>query len=110
MSIRNETFLLSCEELDNLYGTGPLAFSIYVWMRSWMDERTGLVGVLYPISLPMLGMYCETHTPKGQGQHIAKPSEQNIRTAIERLKRVGLIRSWKGHAVAFELPLAKVGG
>jgi len=108
MSLRSETFVLSHYELETAYGAGPLAFSMYVWLRSWMDETTCLVGVLRPISLHMLGMHCETHITRGKGDQVEKPTQKQVIVALERLKRVGLIRKWKGHDFTFELPLARV--
>lgn len=78
-------------ELDALHGTGPLAFSAYIWLRAWADLRTGVVGVSRPISLSMLRSYCETHTPKGAGHQVTKPTERGIRTALAALERAGLL-------------------
>ena len=108
MPARNEAFLLTYQELDTAYGAGPLAFSIYVLLRSWMDEAMGVVGVSRPISMHMLAMYCETHTPKGKGEMVEKPSYEQIRTALARLKRAGLVVPWKGPSFAFGLPLSVV--
>ncbi len=98
---------LTMAELDALHGTGPLAGLAYLWMRTWVDIRTGVVGQSRPISLAMLRAYCETHTPKGSGIQIVQASERNIRTALAALERVGLLRRLQGDRLCFRLLLAQ---
>lgn len=93
-------------ELETLIGAGPLAFQAYVLLRWWMDYRTGITGRQRPISLAMLAAYCETHTPRGAGLQIEKPTEKSIRGAIDRLERTGLLRRLSGTRLAFNLPMA----
>jgi hypothetical protein len=93
-------------EIDALHGAGPLAFQAYILLRAWMDYGSGITGRSRPISLAMLGAYCETHTPRGGGVQIAAPSEKAVRTALDRLQRAGLLRRLPGERLAFSLPLA----
>ncbi len=95
-------------ELETLIGAGPLAFQAYVLLRWWMDYRTGITGRQRPISLAMLAAYCETHTPRGAGLQIEKPTEKSIRGAIDRLERTGLLHRLAGTRLAFSLPMAAV--
>lgn len=93
-------------ELETLHGAGPLAFEAYVMLRGWMDYRTGITGRSRPISLAMLATYCETHTPRGAGIQIDQPTEKNIRGALARLERAGLLHRLAGRRLAYRLPLA----
>ena len=93
-------------ELETLHGAGPLAFEAYVMLRGWMDYRTGITGRSRPISLAMLATYCETHTPRGAGTQIEKPTEKRIRGALDRLERAGLLHPLAGPRLAYRLPLA----
>lgn len=95
-------------EIEALHGTGPLATCAYLWLRSWMDLRTGVVGESRPISLGMLRAYCETHVAKGQGVQIVQSSERNIRTALEGLVRVGLIHRLAGDCLVYRLAKAQL--
>ncbi|WP_139379429.1 hypothetical protein [Zoogloea sp. LCSB751] len=95
-------------ELDALHGTGPLAFQTYILLRAWMDFSTGITGRRRAVSLGMLRTYCETHTPRGGGLQIEQPSEKAVRTALDRLIRVGLLRRLSGERLTFLLPLALV--
>lgn len=101
-----QVIALTASELDALHGAGPLAFTIYVLLRSWADYRTGTVGRTRPVSLAMLATYSETHTPRGAGVQIEQPTEKAIRTALDRLARCGLVRRLPGDRLAFLLPLA----
>lgn len=97
---------LAAGELDALHGVGPLAFSAYVWLRSWADLRDGAVGRSRAVSLAMLAAYCEQHVPKGSGMQIVKPSERNIRTALSALQRAGLlVRIPDDRRLVFRLPI-----
>lgn len=99
---------ITADELEALHGAGPLAFQCYLHLRAWMDYGTGITGRSRPISLAMLRAYCETHTPRGAGVQITAPSEKEIRTALARLQRAGLLRRLAGDRLAFSLPLALV--
>ncbi len=99
---------LTLQEIEATHGVGPLSSCAYLWLRYWVDIRTGVVGKSRPISLGMLRAYCETHVPKGRGIQIVQPSERNIRTALEVLERVGLIKRLPGDNLIFRLPLAQV--
>lgn len=99
---------LTAAELDALHGCGPLGIAVYVHLRAWMDLRSGTVGVSRPISRAMILAYVETHVPRGAGMETVKPTIKELRTAIDRLSRAGLLRR-KGNddALVFRLPLAQ---
>jgi hypothetical protein len=98
---------LSMRELDALHGCGPLGMSVYVWLRSWVDLRTGRVGASRPISLQMILAYTETHVPRGAGMQTIKPSLKELRVVLDRLQRAGLlVRLGGGDALVFRMPLA----
>jgi hypothetical protein len=97
---------ISLAELDALHGAGPFASTAYLWLRSWMDLRTAVVGLARPISLSMLRAYCEAHVPKGAGVQVVQPSERNIRPAIGALERAELLVRLPGEQLVFRLPLA----
>lgn len=102
----DKIFVISAAEMERLHGPGPLACTIYFWLRTWMDYGTGQVGRRRPVSLGMLRAYTETHTPKGSGTQIEQASERGIRTAIARLERAGLLQRLPGDTLAFKMPLA----
>lgn len=106
--MKGQVIAITAEEIDALHGVGPLSFQAYVLLRTWMDYGTGITGRSRPISLAMLRAYCETHTPRGAGVQITAPSEKEVRTALARLHRVGLLRRLPGDRLAFRLPLAAV--
>ncbi len=106
MSTGEQLITFKRTELETLHGTGPLAFQAYVLLRWWMDYRTGITGRRRPISLAMLEAYCETHTPRGAGLQIEKPTEKSIRGAIARLERAGMLRRLAGPRLAYLLPMA----
>lgn len=98
---------ITAEELEALHGCGPLATCIYLWLRSWMDLRSGMVGASRPISRGMLGAYTETHVPKGAGTQVVQASVKDLRLAEERLLRAGLLaRAGGGEKLVFRLPMA----
>ena len=104
------SFVITDGELDALYGAGPLAFTLYVWLRSWMDFDSGLVGLSRPISLGMLGAYGERHISRGSGQQIKRPTPKEVRMALEVLVSGGLlVRSSNPESLVFRMPLASVG-
>lgn len=93
-------------EIDTLHGIGSLGFHLYVLLRTFADYRSGTVGRTRPISLAMLAAYSETHTRRGGGMQITQPSEKEVRTALDRLTRAGLLRRLSGDRLSFLLPLA----
>lgn len=103
-----QVIAITAEEIDALHGVGPLAFQAYVLLRAWMDYGSGITGRSRPVSLAMLRAYCETHTPRGAGVQITAPSEKEIRTALARLQRAGLLGRLPGERLAFRLPLATI--
>lgn len=106
MSTSEQLITFKRTELETLHGAGPLAFQAYVLLRWWMDYRTGITGRRRSISLAMLEAYCETHTPRGAGLQIEKPTEKSIRGAIARLERAGMLRRLAGPRLAYMLPMA----
>jgi hypothetical protein len=98
---------LSMRELDALHGCGPLGMAAYVWLRSWVDLRSGRVGASRPISLQMLIAYTETHVPRGAGTQTIKPSVKEVRVVLDRLVRAGLlVRVGSDDALVFRMPMA----
>ncbi len=97
---------LTDTEVDRLFGAGPLAVALYLVLRTAMDYLTGEVGRSTPISLAGLARACETHTPRGAGTQITQPTEKEIRNALDRLRRIGLLRRLPGDRLVFRLPLA----
>lgn len=105
----DQRFILTLRELQALEGLGPLAWGVYVLLRSWMDFETGYVGRKNGFALNDLATEMETVTPKGKGFTREKPSEQNMKTALGRLEKAGLIKRIPAQFVVFLLPLAVVG-
>lgn len=94
-------------ELEALHGAGPLAVSLYLHLRAWMDYGTGVVGRSRPVSLAMLAAHTETHVTRGSGVQIAQESEKVIRVALARLVKAGLLSRLAGDRLLFSLPLAR---
>lgn len=101
-----QLFIVTATEMERLHGAGPLAGLAYLHLRHWMDYERGTVGQQRPISLAMLAAYTEEHVPRGAGVQVIQASEKNIRTALDRLQRMGLLRRLGGDRLAFSLPLA----
>ena len=99
---------LTDREVDGLFGIGPLGALLYVSLRAVMDYHDGTAGRSTPISLHGLAMAAETHTTRGRGVQITRPSEKEVRGALAKLERNGLLRRLSGDALAFRLPLALV--
>lgn len=101
----------SAEEFAALaeHSPGPLATSLYFWMRSWMDLATGLVGTNTKISLGKLAAYGERAVPRGSGFELVAPSEKEVRLALEGLVRAGLLVREDTKRLIFLLPLAVLG-
>lgn len=107
----NDSFVLTRYEVDSLYGVGPLAFSVYVHLRMWMDERTGVTGESRPVSYRLIEEACERHIARNRGEQIEKPGRKELRIAIEALERAEVVRKRSGDLkLVFELPLARRGG
>lgn len=98
---KRQVIAITADELDALYGISPLAFQVYVLLRTWMDYRTGKTGQSRPVSLAMLRAYCETHTPRGKGVQITAPSEKEIRTAPRSSAAVRFATSYCKRAPCF---------
>lgn len=102
-------FLITPEEMSALSGAGPMGTCIYLWLRSWMDFNTGIVGNPHTISLGKLEAYCETEVPKGAGVQLVRPSRDQVRRVLERLKAAGLLERLDTELLVFRLPLATTG-
>lgn len=99
---------LCARELDALHGCGPLGIAVYVQLRTWMDLRSGRVGASRPISRQMILAYVETHVPRGAGMETVKPTVKELRVALDRLARAGLVvRMGNDDTLVFRLPLAQ---
>lgn len=101
-----QTVLICQQELECLNGTGPLATSVYLWLRSWADWQTGVVGLSRRISLQMIATYCEQHIPKGSGTQILRPTEKDVRMAVQALSRAELVSRKRTEKLVFLLPKA----
>lgn len=101
-----QTVLICQQELECLNGTGPLATSVYLWLRSWADWQTGVVGISRRISLQMIATYCEQHIPKGAGTQILRPTEKDVRMAVQALVRAELVSRKRTEKLVFLLPKA----
>jgi hypothetical protein len=108
-SPRGAAFLLTPDEMSVLFGVGPLAMSLYVWLRSWMDFRTGLVGVTRSLSREMLATYTGTEVPRGNGTQQLRPTVKQVRVALQGLERVGLLRRRDTNLLVFSMPRARIG-
>ena len=106
MSAPPRLIALTDREVDGLFGIGPLAVLLYLSLRTAMDYHDGTAGSSTPISLNGLAMACETHTSRGRGVQITRPSEKEVRNALAKLERNGLLRRLPGDRLAFSLPLA----
>ena len=93
-------------EVDSLFGIGPLGALLYLTLRMAMDYHNGTTGRSTPISLHRLAMASETHTQRGAGTQITRPSEKEVRNALAKLQRAGLLLRLPGDRLAFSLPLA----
>lgn len=98
---------LTCTEQDSLFGVSGTAMKIYLWLRSWVDVRSGVVGVTQALSLGKLEAYSETHIRRGKGWQIQRPSRQTVRSALGELGRVGLLARVKSEVLVFRLPKMK---
>lgn len=103
-------FVLSSDELNQLHGAGPVAFVVYVWLRSWMDFASGVVGASHTISIRMLEEACERHITRGAGVQVERPSRKEVRVALDELLRRGvLLRRGGGDLLVFFMPFAAKG-
>lgn len=93
-------------ELEALHGLGALSVSAYLHLRSWMDLRSGVVGLSRPITLAMVAAYTESHVTRGRGFEVVQPSQKEVRCALDRLVRADLLVRLAGDRLAFSMPLA----
>lgn len=100
---------LSSAEIEAMHGLGPLSLAAYLNLRAWMDLRSGVVGVSRPVTLAMLAAYTETHVTRGRGFEVVQPSQKEVRCALDRLVRAGLLVRLAGDRLAFSMPMAVKG-
>lgn len=93
-------------ELEALHGLGALSVSAYLHLRLWMDLRSGVVGLSRPITLAMVAAHTESHVTRGRGFEVVQPSQKEVRCALDRLVRAGLLARLAGDRLAFSMPLA----
>lgn len=103
-------FVMTSDELNGLHGVGPVGFLVYVWLRSWMDFSTGIVGASHTVSIRMLEECCERHITRGAGVQVDRPTRKEVRVALEELlRRELLVRRGSGDLLVFFMPLAAKG-
>jgi hypothetical protein len=101
-------------ELEIMQGLSPAAFKAYVFLRSRMDWRTGLVGRVTKISHWAVGEHHEYSIPKGRGVQVVKLADTTAkikdaaRRLIEELERVGLLINQACAVLTFLCPMASI--
>lgn len=86
----------------------------YLWLRSRMDLRTGIVGRVTGISHVAVAEHCEYLVRKGQGWQrfrlgdTPKAIKEGGRRVLERLEALGLIVKQGGPLMCFLCPLARI--
>lgn len=102
-------------ELEAMQGVSPEARCAYIWLRSRMDWRTGLVGRATKISHYAIGVWLDYEVPKGAGTQLMRVADTPARIKeagrrlCEQLERVGLLVKRAGCAVmTFFCPMASL--
>ncbi|WP_035060595.1 hypothetical protein [Andreprevotia chitinilytica] len=99
--------VLDDDEMTAVFQGGPLAIAVYLLLRRWMDYATGTVGVERSVAVAKLCDHLGHDIPRGKGFEHKKPSVQNVRTALEWLKKNNVIQQVaSGERVVFFLRLA----
>lgn len=105
---------LTRAELEALENAEGVLVKGYLWLRSRMDLRTGLVGLMSGISYSAVAEHCEYEVRKGKGvQRFTLGStplavKECGRRVCERLEKLGLLVSKGGELLCFLCPLAKI--
>lgn len=96
-------------EWEALGGLPHMQRCLYLVLRWYMDRMTGRVGDTRGISLQGLGE--ELYVEPVRGRHASEsgsPSKKAVRSALDGLERVGLIRACgNGEVLVFFLPKAR---
>jgi hypothetical protein len=96
--------------MQSLYGTGPLAMALYLVLLRLMDWGSGLVGAACPISRHGLCAQLVTEVVRGKGCSEERPSVGELRAALAKLERSGLIeRVGNEELLVFRMRLAYAG-
>ena len=106
---------LSDRELEVIDRLEPVLVKTYVFLRTRMDRRTGLIGMVTGISYQAIGEHGEYEIRKGQGSQTIrladtpKARKEVARRLVERLEAAGLLASRGGPVLCFLCPLADYG-
>ncbi len=100
-------------ELEALEDAEGVLVKGYLWLRSRMDLRTGIVGRVTGISHVSVAEHCEYVIKKGQGQqrfqigNTPKEIKEAGRRVTERLEKIGLLVKQGGPLLCFLCPFAR---
>lgn len=106
--------LLTRAELEALEDAEGVLVKGYLWLRSRMDLRTGIVGRVTAISHTAVAEHCEYVVRKGQGWQrfrlgdTPKAIKEGGRRVLERLENIGLLVKQGGPLLCFLCPLARL--
>ena len=101
-------------ELEALEDAEGVLVKGYLWLRSRMDLRTGIVGRVTGISHVSVAEHCEYVIKKGQGQqrfqigNTPKEIKEAGRRVTERLEKIGLLVKQGGPLLCFLCPFARL--
>jgi hypothetical protein len=95
---------LTDQELDALRGTDYALTVLYVYIKQFMDYKTGIVGHARRISYQAMSeaLYIEPR----QGVKGGSPHISSIRRMIDQLLKVGILRKGRNDTLVFKLPYA----
>ncbi len=106
---------LSDRELEVIDRLEPVLVKTYVFLRTRMDRRTGLVGMVTGISYQAIAEHGEYEIRKGQGSQTIrladtpKARKEVARRLVERLEASGLLKSRGGPVLCFLCVMADYG-
>lgn len=95
---------LTEQELEALQGTDYALPVLYLYLKRFMDYKTGVVGYARRISYQSMSeaMYIEPR----QGVKGGSPHVSSIRRMLEQLLKIGIIRKGRSDTLVFKLPYA----
>lgn len=95
---------LTEQELDALRGTDYALTTLYIYIKQFMDYKTGVVGYARRISHQSISeaMYIEPR----QGVKGGSPHISSIRRMLDQLIKCGLLRKSRNDTLVFKLPYA----
>ena len=105
---------LTRAELEALEDAEGVLLKGYLWLRSRMDLRTGIVGRVTGISHNAVAEHCEYVVRKGQGWQrfrlgdTPQAIKEGGRRVLERLENIGLLAKQGGPLLCFLCPLARL--